>query len=662
MATVVLAGSMALACLLGSPMAAFAETSSVYATTTGTISGTTDPSTNDQSAAVAENPVAADVNGQTSDETTETPTDSASTVTPGADADESASASDEASATGDAGAVASTTDSASKDAVSADASEAVSSTSDIAATTESESTSVVTASATAPSVSTTNLTDGVYQVSLDSSMYLGVVGGSAASGASADVSSSASAAYQRWYLTSVGGGYYTLMNMGSSLFLAAVAAENGASVQQLAADGGNAQKWLLAYDEAKGCYKLVSKLTSALVLGAAGSGTIDGTAVRLYSNTGVSTQDWCIAALTQEIINGTRYEWVSGSDNTVSIAVSDNSKSSGASIVVDTTSGSVSQQFRPVLVSGSVYYLANVSSGLCLTIDGVNLVQTAWTGSANQEWVISFDTADNGFNLRSVSTGKYLSNRDSLKSATSSSPLTLSNLQNMASTFLAVAAKVSELNGIDIASWEAGIDLASVASDFVFVKSSQGTSYVNPYYSDWVSEALSLGKSLGIYHFATGVGAVAEADYYVSQLQQAGVIGKAVLALDWENIKDGTDNLLHLGPSYALTFLNRVYELTGVKPLIYMSQSVTNSYDWSSVADAGYGLWVAQYLYANMSDDGNTYGYLDDPSKYRSISYWSSATIYQYSSTGIISGYGGNLDLNKFYGSTTDWANLAKSG
>lgn len=46
---------------------------------------------------------------------------------------------------------------------------------------------------------------------------------------------------------------------------------------------------------------------------------------------------------------------------------------------------------------------------------------------------------------------------------------------------------------------------------------------------------------------------------------------------------------------YAKTFLDRVFNVTGIKPLIYMSESVVRSYDWTSIAEAGYGLWVAKY-------------------------------------------------------------------
>ena len=63
----------------------------------------------------------------------------------------------------------------------------------------------------------------------------------------------------------------------------------------------------------------------------------------------------------------------------------------------------------------------------------------------------------------------------------------------------------------------------------------------------------------------------------------------AIPALDWE-----AENQWDV--AWAKRWLDEVTKLTGVRPVIYMSESVVNSYDWSSVVDANYGLWVAKYL------------------------------------------------------------------
>ena len=210
------------------------------------------------------------------------------------------------------------------------------------------------------------------------------------------------------------------------------------------------------------------------------------------------------------------------------------------------------------------------------------------------------------------------------------------------------------LNGIDISSWQAGINIAKVPGDFVIVKATGGVRYTNPYFKSMADATLASGKLLGLYHFAREAScpgtAKKEADYFAKAVGP--YVGKAVLVLDFE----ADALLLNKAESWAKTFLDRVYKKTGVRPLIYMSKGYTHStkYDWSAVAK-NYKLWVAQYPNYLAT------GYEDNPWT-DSFDYgpWSGPTIFQYTSTGVLSGYGGYLDLDLFYGKEADWAALAQ--
>ena len=207
----------------------------------------------------------------------------------------------------------------------------------------------------------------------------------------------------------------------------------------------------------------------------------------------------------------------------------------------------------------------------------------------------------------------------------------------------------TQLDGIDIASWQAGLDPAKVDADFIIVKSTEGTWYTNPYFKKWADATLNCGKLLGTYHFASKGDAVKQADYFVNTV--GSYVGKCALFLDWEA------DAISQGPAWAKKFMDRVYSRTGVKPLIYMSKSVCRLYNWSSVAPK-YGLWVAQYAYKYQN---NGTGYLASPwTDSGGYGAWDAPTLYQYTSAGRISGYGKNLDLDLFYGSAEDWRNLQK--
>lgn len=213
------------------------------------------------------------------------------------------------------------------------------------------------------------------------------------------------------------------------------------------------------------------------------------------------------------------------------------------------------------------------------------------------------------------------------------------------------------LNGIDISSYQGDMDVSKVTADFVIVKATQGTHYKNPYLSTQAQATLSSGKKLGVYHFidvSSGDGSmVQQAQYFVNAVKS--YIGKAVLVLDWENTTGS--EALRKGPSYAKQFLDEVYRLTGVRALIYMSQGVTSTYNWSAVASSGYKLWVASYpkKYRNVT------GYVSNPTPI-STNYgaWSSPTIWQYSDSIKVGGYSDGVDVDAFYGTTAYWDSLAR--
>jgi GH25 family lysozyme M1 (1,4-beta-N-acetylmuramidase) len=95
--------------------------------------------------------------------------------------------------------------------------------------------------------------------------------------------------------------------------------------------------------------------------------------------------------------------------------------------------------------------------------------------------------------------------------------------------------------------------------------------------------------------------------------------------------------------------------MTGIRPIIYMSESVVNQYDWSSVANGNYGLWVAKYR--DMQTDRN-YD-MTNAGKKPVVKYWKFYAMWQWTSTGRLDGYNGNLDCDVFYGDKKAWNKYA---
>ena len=198
------------------------------------------------------------------------------------------------------------------------------------------------------------------------------------------------------------------------------------------------------------------------------------------------------------------------------------------------------------------------------------------------------------------------------------------------------------MDGIDISNYQRGIDLDVVPYDFVIAKATQGRSYVSPDCARQVEQARARGKLFGVYHYIDGSGAIGEADFFVDSV--ANWVGEGVLCLDWES----NQNAAWGNEDYLRQVAERVIERTGVRPIIYVQQSRMAAV--RPVADAlDCGLWVAQY-----ADKGQT-GYQETP--------WNEGAypcaIRQYSSCGRLSGYGGNLDLDKAYMDAAAWRKYA---
>ena len=205
------------------------------------------------------------------------------------------------------------------------------------------------------------------------------------------------------------------------------------------------------------------------------------------------------------------------------------------------------------------------------------------------------------------------------------------------------------LKGIDISAAQ-DIDVSGLSVDFVVIKATGGTGYVNNKCDTNYQQAKNAGKLKGVYHYYSdvygGADPIAEADWFVNNIQ--GYINDSILVLDWERCGNP-----YVGDvSKAKAFLDHVQARTGVKPLIYMSASLVSELDWSSVIAGDYGLWVAAYTYNNTPINNFNMPESNDPNPS-----WGAVgnIMWQFTSTGQIPGYSGNLDCDYFYGDSNTW-------
>lgn len=204
------------------------------------------------------------------------------------------------------------------------------------------------------------------------------------------------------------------------------------------------------------------------------------------------------------------------------------------------------------------------------------------------------------------------------------------------------------LNGIDVSGWQKGINLSAVPADFVIIKATGGTSYVSSDCDRQYQQAKRAGKLVGVYHFANddnrASSAETEADFFVANTLGYHD-GATLLVLDFEA------QALPLGPGWALAFMRRVEQKTGIKPMLYLMGSEAAQPKWDPVVREDFGLWLAHWTVSGRT------GYVKPPAPM--VTRWPFAAIHQYSEQGRLPGYDDNLDLNIAHIDKAAWMKYA---
>ena len=185
--------------------------------------------------------------------------------------------------------------------------------------------------------------------------------------------------------------------------------------------------------------------------------------------------------------------------------------------------------------------------------------------------------------------------------------------------------------GIDVSSWQGSIDFAQVRNagiDIVYMKSSEGRSYIDPYFERNYQNAKANGLKVGFYHYVTArtvEQAREQANFFASVI--SGKEPDCKLAMDFESFGNLSVNQIN---EISKVFLETLQNATNKEVLIY-----SNSYSARTIFSrdlAIYPLWVANY---GVSEPGGN-------------DKWATWVGWQYTSTGRVAGISGNVDRNQF--------------
>lgn len=185
--------------------------------------------------------------------------------------------------------------------------------------------------------------------------------------------------------------------------------------------------------------------------------------------------------------------------------------------------------------------------------------------------------------------------------------------------------------GIDVSQDQGTVDWASVQAAgiaFVFVKATDGETYVDPNFAQNWAGAKAAGLLRGAYHFFRAEDdPQAQAEFF---WKTVGGVGELPMVVDVEESMGQSNSAVI---SNLTSFLASLQQWTNRQPMIYTDPGFWNGLGTSAFGD--YPLWVADYGVAAPTMPAG----------------WTLWDFWQHSETGSVAGIQGNVDLNVFSGS-----------
>lgn len=211
--------------------------------------------------------------------------------------------------------------------------------------------------------------------------------------------------------------------------------------------------------------------------------------------------------------------------------------------------------------------------------------------------------------------------------STGSAVITASTTDGSITADCMVSVNETRLLGIDVSKWQGAIDWSAVKKagiQFAMIRSTYGSTSVDPKFEINYSNAKANQIAVGVYHYSyatTVAKAVTEVQSLISNLEGKQLEYPVCLDLE-DSSQSGLDKKTLT--DIALTYITYL-EDAGYYPMIYCNKTwFTSKLDDTRLSDTDH--WLAQW--------GSSYTYTGQVS------------IWQYSSTGKVSGISGNVDMD----------------
>ena len=244
------------------------------------------------------------------------------------------------------------------------------------------------------------INNGIYQISsaLNINMVLDIEGMSTSSGANICLYENKNGKNQKFLVTYLENGYYSIKAVHSSKMLDVSNAGklNGTNVQQWQSNNTDAQKWIIK-DVGNGYYSLISKCNN-LYLDVTSGNAKNGTNIQMYKGNGTLSQKFKFVEVAgsnpQKTISNGTYQIISALNNNRVLKVEDAKDYSGANVLLSNNYNNINQKFKITYLGNGYYTIQAVHSGKMLdvsnagTSNGTNVQQWQNNNTDAQKWVI----------------------------------------------------------------------------------------------------------------------------------------------------------------------------------------------------------------------------------------------------------------------------------
>jgi len=197
-----------------------------------------------------------------------------------------------------------------------------------------------------------------------------------------------------------------------------------------------------------------------------------------------------------------------------------------------------------------------------------------------------------------------------------------------------------EVHGVDVSHYQGEIDWAKLANQdicFAFIKATEGSTHIDPRFSENWQNALNTPLRIGAYHFFSyDSPGITQAENFIRQVPKHKNILPPVIDIEFYGGNDKNPPPADQVVPQLRTMADALHEHYGVSPILYATEESYRLYIAGGFEDCD--IWIRNVISAPSLSDGRPW------------------TFWQYSNRHLLNGYEGDekfIDMNVFNGTLT---------